>query len=92
MVNLLDDFYLNKPSQKNKYTMGKVTKVSSKGVVFVTLLNGVKLEIKDTQATYKVGNGVIISDFGTLNGAFIVKKTNFLFPLTSNTMVYDGQG
>jgi hypothetical protein len=92
MVNILDEFYFD-PKKKDKYTLGRVTSVTSSNIYSIKIFVGaMTIKIKDKFNTYNIGDRVIVSDFGSLNGAFIVKKVSFLFPTVTNTVIGDGQG
>ena len=91
MDKILDEFYFD-PAQKNKtYTLGQVVSIAS-NTYSISLFAGTTIKIKDKYNSYKVGDRVIISDFGSLNGAFIVKKVSFLFPTRTNTVIGNGEG
>jgi len=93
MVNdILKEFYFDLV-KRDKYTLGKVTSISDNHIYSVSsFTTGLNIKIKDKFNDYNVGDRVVVSDFGSLNGAFIVKKVSFLFPAITNTSISNGEG
>lgn len=89
--NILSQF--GAESRPKNYIFGKITEVNPSGLLLIETATGLQITIRDETQAYQVGDQIIIaSPNGDLNNAFIIKKTDNIYPVAVNFVVENNEG